>query len=277
MRRLSIKAAATALGLSLCVWAQAGSNATGSIENATHIIHYSVFGSRFLQPDIARALKIRRAGNRAIINISARAKSAAAQGEASTAKVSGGYRDLLKYHSLEFREVRETEAVYYLAEFPFTHLETLRFAIEVAPAGAKSRESAFSASISRGAMKSQLVLASGNAGKLAEFDEALRTLGVRVRPQSDFGISSVDEIADSFEGNARLKAEHASKISGLPAIGDDSGLLVEALDGAPGLRSARFAGDDADTENNNRLLLEKLARRRSPSTTRALLLRAGLR
>lgn len=119
----------------LAAAAQADIDAIGALESDTHTIHHSVFNSKFLKPQTAKALGVRRAGNRAVVNISARAKRRWLRDAASEAEVRGGYRDLLKYHPLTFRPVRETGAVYYLAEFPFTHLENLRFDIEVKPEG----------------------------------------------------------------------------------------------------------------------------------------------
>lgn len=99
-----------------------------------------------------------------------------------------------------------------------------------------------------------LVLASGNAGKLAELQRILDPLGVNLRPQSDFAVPEVDETGLTFVENALLKARAASAHSGHPAIADDSGLEVDALQGAPGIRSARFAGGGGDAANNAKLL-----------------------
>ena len=103
-----------------------------------------------------------------------------------------------------------------------------------------------------------LVLASGNAGKVREF-QALLGMAWRVRPQSDFGVSPVEETGATFLANALLKARHASQVTGLPALADDSGLEVDALGGAPGVRSARYAGSEADDAANNAKLLAELA------------------
>lgn len=100
-----------------------------------------------------------------------------------------------------------------------------------------------------------LVLASGNAGKLKEFDGLLKPLGFDVCPQADFGVHDVEETGLTFVENALLKAREASRVSGLPALADDSGLEVDALHGAPGIYSARFAGEPkSDTRNNEKLL-----------------------
>lgn len=103
----------------------------------------------------------------------------------------------------------------------------------------------------------KIVMASGNAGKIREVSRLLEPYGVAVVPQTDFGIHGVEETGTTFEANAVLKALHATRITGLPAIADDSGLVVHALDGQPGVRSARYAGEDAsDDENIDKLLLE---------------------
>ncbi|WP_330926077.1 RdgB/HAM1 family non-canonical purine NTP pyrophosphatase [Candidatus Sororendozoicomonas aggregata] len=104
----------------------------------------------------------------------------------------------------------------------------------------------------------EIVLASSNPGKLKEFQQMLSGMGVSLRPQSDFNIAAVEETGLSFVENAILKARHASKQSGLPAIADDSGLEVDALAGRPGIYSARFAGSDATDSDNNRKLLSVL-------------------
>lgn len=109
------------------------------------------------------------------------------------------------------------------------------------------------------ALPTRLLVATGNPGKLAEFGQLLAPLGVGVVGQRELGIADADETGLSFVENALIKARHASQISGLPCLADDSGLCVDALNGAPGLRSARFAGESASSEDNIALLLSKLA------------------
>ncbi|WP_249976380.1 RdgB/HAM1 family non-canonical purine NTP pyrophosphatase [Vreelandella olivaria] len=104
-----------------------------------------------------------------------------------------------------------------------------------------------------------LVLASGNAGKLKEFNQLLMPLGLNVRPQADFGVHDVEETGLTFVENALLKAREASRISGLPALADDSGLEVDALHGAPGIYSARYAGEPKSDQRNNEKLLSALS------------------
>ena len=106
---------------------------------------------------------------------------------------------------------------------------------------------------------STLVLASGNAGKLREFNQLLVPLGLDVRPQADFGVGDVPETGLTFVENALIKARAASQASGLPALADDSGLEVDALDGAPGIYSARYGGEPKSDERNNAKLLEALS------------------
>ncbi len=105
----------------------------------------------------------------------------------------------------------------------------------------------------------RLVLASHNAGKLAELRALLGAAGMTVVPQAQFGIDEVEETGATFVENALIKARHASRISGLPALADDSGLCVDALGGAPGLHSARYAGTDGDAQANILKLLDALA------------------
>ncbi|MGY4676482.1 RdgB/HAM1 family non-canonical purine NTP pyrophosphatase [Pasteurella sp. P03HT] len=108
-------------------------------------------------------------------------------------------------------------------------------------------------------MKQKVVLATGNQGKVKEMSDVLADFGFDVIAQTDLGIESPEETGLTFVENALLKARYASKMSGLPAIADDSGLVVEALGGAPGLYSARYAGvddDTADAQNRHKLLAE---------------------
>jgi XTP/dITP diphosphohydrolase len=105
----------------------------------------------------------------------------------------------------------------------------------------------------------QLVIATGNPGKLAEMRALLAPLGFEVLPQSELGVDEVDEPGPGFIENALIKARHASRITGLPAIADDSGLVVPALAGAPGVYSARYAGEDANAINNNHKLLDAMS------------------
>lgn len=101
------------------------------------------------------------------------------------------------------------------------------------------------------------VFASGNRGKLREIREILANTGITIVAQSELGIESAAESGDTFVANALLKARHAAKLSRLPAIADDSGLVVDALGGRPGVHSARYAGPDAtDEQNIDKLLLE---------------------
>lgn len=101
-------------------------------------------------------------------------------------------------------------------------------------------------------------MASGNAGKIKEIARLLAHLDVTVVPQTEFGVSDADETGTTFEENAIIKARHAASATGLPAIADDSGLAVDALDGRPGVYSARYSGKDADDDSNIDKLLQEL-------------------
>ncbi|MCK2185030.1 RdgB/HAM1 family non-canonical purine NTP pyrophosphatase [Halomonas getboli] len=116
-------------------------------------------------------------------------------------------------------------------------------------------------------MTTTVVLASGNAGKLREFGQLLAPLGMEVRPQADFAVQEVEETGLTFVENALLKAREASRVSGLPALADDSGLAVDALQGRPGIYSARFSGEPKDDARNNACLLESLVDVPSPQRT----------
>lgn len=104
----------------------------------------------------------------------------------------------------------------------------------------------------------KIVLASSNAGKLKELTTLLRPLNIEIIPQSDLKISDADETGLTFIENAILKARHASEHSGLPALADDSGLAVAALNGAPGIYSARYAGAPYSSEKNIAKLLAEM-------------------
>ena len=106
--------------------------------------------------------------------------------------------------------------------------------------------------------KKTIVLASGNPGKLREFAQILESFNFEVVPQSQFDVPDAPETGLSFVENALIKARNAAQCTGLPAMSDDSGIEVDALSGAPGIYSARFAGEGASDDDNNRLLLEKL-------------------
>ena len=126
----------------------------------------------------------------------------------------------------------------------------------------------------------KLVLASGNRGKLGELRELFAGMDVELIAQSDLGIDDAEETGATFVENALLKARHASRISGLPALGDDSGLCVDALGGAPGLLSARYAGTHGDSTANVAKLLDMLrdvpdAKRRAHFHCTIVLLRSA--
>jgi XTP/dITP diphosphohydrolase len=104
----------------------------------------------------------------------------------------------------------------------------------------------------------RVVLATSNPGKHREFAALLEPLGMELILQSTLGITAVSETGASFAANALLKAAHAAAQSGLAALADDSGLEVDVLNGRPGIHSARYAGEQADDEANNRLLIHEL-------------------
>lgn len=115
----------------------------------------------------------------------------------------------------------------------------------------------------------KLVLASNNPGKVREINQLLANLDIEVVAQSDFGVPEIEETGLTFVENAILKARNASHHTGLPALADDSGIEVDALRGAPGIYSARFAGSGASDEQNlNRLLAELKAIDNAPRSAR---------
>jgi len=104
----------------------------------------------------------------------------------------------------------------------------------------------------------KLVIASNNPGKLREIDRILQPLGLEVLPQSAFNIPEAEEPYCTFIENCLTKARHASEHSGLPALADDSGICIDALNGAPGVYSARFAGEPKSDQRNNEKMIELL-------------------
>src|SRR5271170_3947898 len=116
-------------------------------------------------------------------------------------------------------------------------------------------------------MAMQIVLASANAGKQREFTALLAPYGIELLLQTALGIDPIEETGATFADNALLKARHAARAAGLPALADDSGLEVDALDGAPGVHSARFAGFSVSEADNNALLLKRLAGTALPQRT----------
>ncbi|MEW6293709.1 MAG: RdgB/HAM1 family non-canonical purine NTP pyrophosphatase [Pseudomonadota bacterium] len=104
----------------------------------------------------------------------------------------------------------------------------------------------------------KIVLASNNAGKLREFGQLLASIDIEVLPQVQFNIPEAEEPHVTFVENALAKARHAAKLTGLPALADDSGICVSALGGAPGVFSARFAGEPKSDERNNQKLIADL-------------------
>ena len=111
----------------------------------------------------------------------------------------------------------------------------------------------------------RIVLATNNEGKLKEFRSLLAPLALDLVGQAELGIASVPEIGVTFVENALAKARHVSRMSGYPALSDDSGLVVDDLRGEPGIHSARFAGDDASDEDNNNKLLTLLGNPKNAS------------
>jgi XTP/dITP diphosphohydrolase len=109
-------------------------------------------------------------------------------------------------------------------------------------------------------MTQRLVLASNNAGKLKEFNELLSTVGFSVHAQGEFNVPEAEEPHHTFVENALEKARHAARLTGLPALADDSGVCVNALGGAPGVYSARFAGEPKSDARNNEKMVAELAK-----------------
>ena len=107
-------------------------------------------------------------------------------------------------------------------------------------------------------LKDKIVIASSNTGKIKEFQSYFDSFGLILIPQKEMGVSDIEETGKTYVENSILKARHASKVTGLPAIADDSGLSVEYLDGQPGIYSARFSGPGSDDKRNRDLLLKKL-------------------
>jgi XTP/dITP diphosphohydrolase len=114
-------------------------------------------------------------------------------------------------------------------------------------------------------MTQRLILASNNAGKLKEFAQLLSPIGFDLHAQGEFDVPEAEEPFGTFVENALAKARHASRLTGLPALADDSGVCVNALGGAPGVHSARFGGEPKSDERNNRKLLAELSTRADKS------------
>jgi XTP/dITP diphosphohydrolase len=108
-------------------------------------------------------------------------------------------------------------------------------------------------------MTQRLVLASNNAGKLKEFAQILAPVGFALHPQGEFDVPEAEEPHATFVENALAKARHAARLTGLPALADDSGVCVNALGGAPGVYSARFAGEPKSDQRNNEKMIAELA------------------
>jgi len=104
----------------------------------------------------------------------------------------------------------------------------------------------------------RIILASGNQGKVLEFNHLFASHHIDIVPQSEYHIVDVEETGSTFVENALLKARHAAKITGMPALADDSGLVVDVLNGAPGVLSARYAGEQRDNNANIKKLLRAL-------------------
>jgi len=114
-------------------------------------------------------------------------------------------------------------------------------------------------------MTQRLILASNNAGKLKEFNELLSTVGFSVHAQGEYDVPEADEPFHTFVENALQKARHAARLTGLPALADDSGVCINALGGAPGVYSARFAGEPKSDARNNEKMIAELAKHEDKS------------
>ncbi|QJE00979.1 RdgB/HAM1 family non-canonical purine NTP pyrophosphatase [Massilia forsythiae] len=108
-------------------------------------------------------------------------------------------------------------------------------------------------------MTQRLILASNNAGKLKEFAQLLAPIGFELHPQGEFDVPEAEEPFGTFVENALAKARHAARLTGLPALADDSGVCIDAFKGAPGVLSARFAGEPKSDARNNEKMVRELA------------------
>lgn len=116
-------------------------------------------------------------------------------------------------------------------------------------------------------LPSKIILASNNAGKLREFKRLFSTTGINIAPQGEFDVEDAVEDGLSFVENAIIKARHAAKITKHAAIADDSGVEIDALNGAPGIYSARFSGEHGNDKGHNQLVLKKMAGIAHPQRT----------
>ena len=209
-------------------------------------VHYSAFTSSMLQPDIAAATGLTRSKNQGVLNI-----ALIKAGKPSMGVVSGTVKDLTgRSNPLSFKQITDQGAVYYIAQFKIEQAETLTFDLNVETGGVSHQPG----SVPRRMMNfQQLVLASHNAGKLKEL-QAMLGQSVQLRSIGEFSQVEPEETGLSFVENAILKARNAARISGLPALADDSGLAVDFLGGAPGIYSARYAEGKGDAANNAKLL-----------------------
>ena len=110
-------------------------------------------------------------------------------------------------------------------------------------------------------LKDKIVIASSNKGKIKEFQSYFDSFGLILIPQKEMGVSDIEETGKTYVENSILKARHASKVTGLPSIADDSGLSVEYLDGQPGIYSARFSGPGSDDKKKQKSPIQEVRKR----------------
>src|SRR5690554_3107626 len=222
------------------------------------LVHHNAFNSSYLQPEIAAAAGLQRGPRQGVVNIAVQRLTEDGV-EVVDARIEGTVTNLLQQTTpLRFIRIQEEDAIYFVANYSAGQRGLLRFEVKVqADDNARCTRCASSRSsirMSKAALPfSRLVLASNNAGKLKEL-QAMLGDDIEVLPQREFTDQEADETGLSFVENAILKARHAARASGLPALADDSGLAVDALGGAPGIYSARYADGQGDAANNAKLL-----------------------
>ena len=217
-------------------------------------VHYIVIPTLSLRAEIADRYGVTRSDAKALLNV-----SILRHGTQPTAAVlEGTATNLLgQIQSLQFQEVREGPAIYYLALVRHSDEEMFRFKVDLALPDGQTGRLEWAQSLLSGALM-RIVLASRNDGKLAELQALLAPLGVVLESQAQHGVPSPDETGLTFLENALIKARTVTAATGLPAIADDSGLVVPALGGAPGILSARYAGEHGDDRANNARLVRAL-------------------